>query len=91
MKRKEYFSLVMGLGMLIYFTGIAPAQSVSVAPAVDRACERETGFGLCAIDRPAERDDGRRSGSLRVRTQRRVGGGGCDDSRGAWALAPVVS
>jgi hypothetical protein len=37
MKRKEYFSLVMGLGMLIYFACIAPAQSVSVAPEVDRA------------------------------------------------------
>jgi cobalt-zinc-cadmium efflux system outer membrane protein len=37
MKRKGCFSFVMGLSLLIYFTGVAPAQSVGVAPEGDRA------------------------------------------------------
>jgi cobalt-zinc-cadmium efflux system outer membrane protein len=37
MKRKELLSFVMGLSLLIYFAGVALAQSVSVAPVVDRA------------------------------------------------------
>lgn len=39
MKRKECFSFVTGLSLLIYFAGITPAQPVSVAPVVDLAPE----------------------------------------------------
>jgi cobalt-zinc-cadmium efflux system outer membrane protein len=37
MKRKRCFSFVTGLSLLIYFTGVAPAQSVGVEPEGDRA------------------------------------------------------